>query len=105
MIRIILIATLLLLSVSCNNAKKETAAASTVPCTSSSPDHWTTGVSAIVQSNCTSCHSTYSTFAGAKTAAAGIASQVDSGAMPQGTALSAADKASLVQWAACGTPE
>lgn len=86
-------------------SKENKATDETVSCTSDNPDRWSTGVSSIVQSNCVSCHSAYSSRSGAAADAASIASQVNIGAMPKGFALSAADRASLVQWAACGAPQ
>lgn len=102
--RILLASIIVVMTVSCST-KKDDETTSSVECTATNPDHWGTGVSAIVQNNCVGCHSTYSTYAGASAAAAGIALQVNSGAMPQGASLSAADKSSLVQWAACGSPQ
>lgn len=101
----ILLFFLLIIEMGCSQTSKEAAGGSPAACTSTSPDHWSTGVSAIIQNNCVGCHSNFSTYSGASASASSISSQVNSGSMPKGGTLSAADKAAIVQWASCGAPQ
>lgn len=102
MVKRLILSLVLMLLVACGNSAVKTTA--TTECTTTNPDRWSTSVSTIVQTNCTSCHKEYSSYAAVANQASAVASEVESGRMPLGSTLSAADKTALVQWAACGAP-
>lgn len=75
---------------------------SVVTCSSAAPPSYTAAAAPIFNSSCVGCHSSYSNYAGVQARAATIQSKVASGEMPKNGSLSAADKDTLIQWAACG---
>jgi hypothetical protein len=89
----------------CGESTKDSGQASIVECTTSNPEKWSTGVSSLISVNCISCHSELGAYNSAAAKAKSIANEVESGSMPQGSGLSAADKQAIVQWAACGAPQ
>ena len=66
---------------------------------------WQSGIGSIFQTSCVSCHAQYGTYAGVSGSINGIISQIDSGTMPRGSVMAAADKASIHAWITAGMPQ
>ena len=107
----VLVTSILLLSAMFFNACKKNTEDPPVVCTTS----FSATVSVIVQTNCafsSGCHGTGSTntggpFTNYSLIAAKkdiIKGQVEAGIMPQGSSLTATDKAALIAWINCGAP-
>jgi hypothetical protein len=81
------------------------AGAPTVEC--SGTDTYANYGQAFMSSNCTNCHQhsgQFSSQAAVVNSLNSIESQISSGRMPQGSALSAAAQARVLAWLACGAP-
>jgi hypothetical protein len=70
-------------------------------------DSWATYAASFLSSSCTSCHrhqGQWSTLAEVRQSADAIRLTVETGAMPAGVTLSAAERLRLLTWFACGAP-
>ena len=70
-------------------------------------DTWTSYGSAFFASQCRSCHqhaAQFGTQASVQASLNQLASEISSGKMPQGAALSTAEKTRVLGWLACGAP-
>jgi uncharacterized membrane protein len=63
---------------------------------------YASNVSSLIQSNCVSCHSQYSTYSGVKSAASSIRSSIVNGSMPKNGSLSDDQKNTIVCWIDAG---
>ena len=63
--------------------------------------------SGFLATNCRSCHqhsSQFGTQTSVQLSANQLSSEINSGRMPQGIAITAADRARVLAWLACGAP-
>ena len=79
--------------------------AAAITCTTSPAPSFSGNVQSILANRCTSCHSEFTTFSRASSAASSIQSQVSQGQMPPGGGLGTAEKNAIVQWVACGSKQ
>ena len=86
--------------ISCN--KTSTSATYTPTC--NGIKSYTSDVRPLIQGNCSSCHSNYSTYSQMSASASSIRSSIISGSMPKGTTLTSAQKDNIVCWIDAGTP-
>jgi mono/diheme cytochrome c family protein len=73
----------------------------------SNTDTWSTYGQAFFTTNCRSCHqhtSQFGTQAAVTASLSSIKSEISSGKMPEGTTLSATDKARILAYLSCGAP-
>ncbi|MEI8136372.1 MAG: hypothetical protein WCH21_03495 [Bacteroidota bacterium] len=85
------------------NCKKNTTTTPNVYASScSGTKSFLTNVSPLIQSNCVSCHSSYSTYAGVKSASSSIRSSIVNGSMPKGGSLTDDQKNNIVCWIDAG---
>jgi hypothetical protein len=75
---------------------------STSTCT---PDTWAGWSKGFFSAHCTGCHSWASSYSSVKNKQSTCASYIQSGQMPQGETLSAADKTRVLKWLNCGSPQ
>jgi uncharacterized membrane protein len=85
-----------------NCKKKETTKAYSPSC--SGTKSFANDVSPLIQGNCVSCHSNYSTYTQIKASAASIRSSIVGGSMPKGNSLTEAQKNNIVCWIDAGMP-
>jgi hypothetical protein len=97
--RLLLLAAVVLPLAACG---VDTTIAATGTCTST--DTWSTFGQAFMASNCNRCHANYSAHATVTAQSSAIYSQIASGRMPEGSALSTSDLQRVEAWLACGAP-
>ncbi len=61
-------------------------------------------VAPLIQSNCVSCHNTYTNYSAIKTSATSIRNSIIDGSMPKNSSLSENQKNNIVCWIDAGAP-
>ena len=105
MTRSVLLAALLGLVCACGAEGNGTCATTDVPtaCPASGSPSYSKDVAPILSAQCNGCHG-FSSYASASSSKSSIQSRVANCNMPQGGALSAAERSTLLGWTVCGAP-
>jgi hypothetical protein len=82
--------------------KKNTTVSYTPSC--SGTKSYINNVAPLLQSYCTSCHNTYSSYTSVKNSASSIRSSIVNGSMPKNSTLTEDQKNSIVCWIDAGAP-
>lgn len=83
-----------------NKTTTSTAAVFTPSCNGTKS--YASNVSPLIQSNCVSCHSQYSSYSGVKSASSSIRNVIVNGSMPKNGSLSDDQKNAIVCWIDAG---
>lgn len=78
--------------------KKDALSSSYTPECSGTTKSYVNDVAPVIASNCSSCHSEYSTYSKVKNAASSIRNAIVNGSMPSKGSMSTADKNTVVCW-------
>jgi hypothetical protein len=84
----------------CKKTNTTTATAYTPSC--SGTKSYASNVAPLIQSNCVSCHGSYTTYAGVKASITSIRSSIVNGTMPKNGSLSDDQKNNIVCWIDAG---
>ena len=105
MTRSFILAALIALTAACGGGANGTCSATDIPtaCPSGGAPSYSQSVAPIISAQCSGCHS-FGGYASTAAKQSSILSRVGNCSMPQGSSLSAADRATLLDWAVCGAP-
>lgn len=85
-------------------SKDSLTASSYTPSCDGTVKSYQSNVAPLIQTYCAGCHSNYSTYANLSASKNSVRSQIVSGNMPRGSALSTAQKDAIVCWIDNGAP-
>ena len=101
--KLVFLSSLTILAVAIVSCKKTSATVANSP-SCSSVKSYSVDARPVIQGNCVSCHSSYSSYTGASASASSIRSSIINGTMPKGTTLTSAQKDNIICWIDAGAP-